>query len=357
MATRPFHSIQALRAIAALLVVLFHLQIVEAKYTAGMPLLPGFIRHADSGVDLFFVLSGFVMTTIAAGSYGSPRQAGRFLVRRSWRVLPPYWFYTTVVVVLMLVAPGIANSAYQEQSVLASYLLWPQPQLPLLTVGWTLIHEMFFYLVMAGMIAFARETWLPALLLGWGALTLAAHFLLDAGAPWQQVASSPLTLEFIAGALVGLYWRHLPAPMALPVAVAGALGLAGAMLLLSEAGGPPPSMAMRLCAFGLPAALLTLGLVRWERAGSPRVPLPLLRIGDSSYSLYLSHVFVISAAGRLWQASGWNHGPCQSWAFIALTVLACIGAGWASWRWLEQPLQRLRPGRRAPRPDTAAASG
>lgn len=342
MPIRPFHSVQALRAVAALLVLLFHLQTVEGKYSSGTLLLPTFIHRADAGVDLFFVLSGFVMTTIAAGTYGSPQQAGRFLLQRSWRVLPLYWLYTSIVVVLMLVAPGMANSSYQDQSVVASYLLWPHPQLPLLTVGWTLIHEMFFYLVMAGMIAFARETWLPALLFGWAALTLTAHALLDNAAPWQAVASSPLTLEFIAGALVGLYWKHLPTRLALPLAWIGALGLIGSMLLLSHQSHAPSAMT-RMLAFGMPAALLTLGLVRWERASNPRIPHALLQIGNSSYSLYLSHIFVISAVGRLWQKSGWNHHIYQSAAFVVFAVLTSVVAAWVSWRLLEQPLQRLRP--------------
>jgi peptidoglycan/LPS O-acetylase OafA/YrhL len=181
--TRPatFFSIQALRGIAALMVVLFHLRIVEGKYGQDGNLLGAMFAYADSGVDLFFMLSGFVMTSIAAGSYGSPRNAGDFLARRGWRVLPLYWFYTTLVVALMLLMPGMANSAYQDQSILASYLLWPQAQLPLLTVGWTLIHEAFFYLLMAVAIAFARERQLPWLLLGWAAATLLAHGMLGAG--------------------------------------------------------------------------------------------------------------------------------------------------------------------------------
>ncbi len=347
MTSRTFHSVQALRAIAALLVVVFHLQIVEQKYSATTPLIPTLMRYADSGVDLFFVLSGFVMTTIAAGSYGSPHNAGRFLLRRCWRVLPLYWLYTSVVVALMLLAPGMANSSYQDQSIVASYLLWPQSQLPLLTVGWTLIHEMFFYLVMAGMIAFARESLLPWLLLGWAVLTLCAQQLLGpAAAPWQLVASSPLTLEFIAGALVGLYWQRLPAALALPVAGLGAAGFLSTLLILAGLDAAAPSAALRALGFGLPAALLTLGLVRWERASAPVLPPALLRIGDSSYSLYLSHVFVISAAGRLWQKSGWNSTTWQSGLFVLLTLLACVGAGLVSWRLLEQPLQKLSSLRR-----------
>src|SRR5690606_33561145 len=135
---------------------------------------------------------------------------------------PLYWFYTTLVVVLMAVMPGVANSAYQDQSIVASYLLWPQAQLPLLTVGWTLIHEAFFYLLMAVAIAFARERQLPWLLLGWAGVTLLAHGMLGTGiAPWAAVATSPLSLEFIAGGLIGLYWRRLPSTFALPLLLAG----------------------------------------------------------------------------------------------------------------------------------------
>lgn len=358
MTSRTFHSVQALRAIAALLVVLFHLQIVEQKYSAASPVIPALTRFANSGVDLFFVLSGFVMTTIAAGSYGSPRNAGQFLIRRGWRLLPLYWLYTTVVVVLMLVAPGMANSSYQDQSVIASYLLWPQPQLPLLTVGWTLIHEMFFYLVMAAMIAFARESRLPWLLLGWAVITLGAHHLLGAAAaPWQRIASSPLTLEFIAGALVGLYWNRLPARLALPVAGIGAAGFVGTMLALAYVDAQIPSASVHALGFGLPAALLTLGLARWERAAAPSLPRPLLLIGDSSYSLYLSHVFVISAMGRLWQKSGLNTSGWQSCVFVLVTVLACIAAGLVSWRMFERPLQQVPFLRRGKRPEARPAPG
>ncbi|WP_157722794.1 acyltransferase family protein [Stenotrophomonas pictorum] len=341
--TRPatFFSIQALRGIAALMVVLFHLRIVEGKYGQDGNLLGAMFAYADSGVDLFFVLSGFVMTSIAAGSYGLPRNAGDFLARRGWRVLPLYWFYTTLVVALMLLMPGMANSAYQDQSILASYLLWPQAQLPLLTVGWTLIHEAFFYLLMAVAIAFARERQLPWLLLGWAAATLLAHGMLGAGiAPWAAVASSPLSLEFIAGGLIGLYWRRLPVGFALPLLLGGAVLLVAAMLHLAAAYPEHPPVLRRALLFGVPAALLVLGAVRWEHARQPRLPALLLAVGDSSYSLYLGHVFVISATGRLWQASGLNHAPWQHALFIALTVVVCVIAGWLSWRWLELPLHR-----------------
>src|SRR5690606_41704468 len=112
------------------------LAIAERRLSSGPAILRDFTRFADGGVHLFFVISGFVMTTIASGSYGSRANARRFLARRTWRILPLYCLYTTLVVLLLIVAPGIANSAYADQDILASYLLWPQAELPVLTVGW-----------------------------------------------------------------------------------------------------------------------------------------------------------------------------------------------------------------------------
>jgi len=339
---RPTYlPIQALRAVAALLVVLFHLRIVEARFGAGEPLLPGAMRFADAGVDIFFVISGFVMATVAVGRYRSAPNAGRFLARRAWRVLPPYWIYTSLVVALMLVAPGIANSSYEGQSILASYLLWPQHQLPVLTVGWTLIHEMYFYLVMASALAFLQERHMPLFLLAWAVAVLVAHAALGPRPPWLALASNPMTLEFIAGAFVGLYWRRVPERAAGACAGIGAVALVAAMFVLDEigAGVLPPSL--RTLVFGPAAALVVLGLVVARRRREGAMGRWLTLLGDSSYSLYLSHVFVVSAAGRLWQMSGFNQSAWQHLVFIVLTVIACAAAGLLSWRWMERPLLAL----------------
>lgn len=356
---RCFVSVQALRALAAILVVVFHLAIVEGRFGAGPAILPDFTRFADGGVDLFFVISGFVMTTIASGSYGSRANAGRFLARRTWRILPLYWFYTTLVVLLMIVAPGIANSAYADQDILASYLLWPQAELPVLTVGWTLIHEMYFYLVMAALIAMGRERAVPGALLAW-ALAVAAGWASGPGEPLSMLVASPMTLEFIAGAFIGLYWRRVPRQYGIACLVLGTAAFTLAMPALELAGATANGPLLRTLVFGSSGALVVLGAVTAEAAACIRVPRCLSAIGDSSYSLYLSHVFVISAAGRAWAWSGLNQAWWQHAGFLALAVVACIAAGLVSHRLLEQPLLRLgghlfrRRRHRVAEPDTAA---
>lgn len=335
-------SLQCLRGLAALAVVLFHLRGVEIKYLQGPALLDDVARYADAGVDLFFVVSGFVMTTVAAGRYTKEGAGSQFLGKRAWRVLPMYWIFTTLVVALMAVVPTMVNSSYADQSVLASYLLIPHAQLPVLTVGWTLVHEAYFYLVFAGAIAFVPERTVPVFLLLWAAAIGASAWLPPGPAtPAHYLVTSPLTYEFIAGAMLGLYWRRIPACLALPLIVAGVATAVVAAIALPETGPGSITVGTRVALFGSAAVLLLAGSVRFEAQGRLRFPMWLVRLGDSSYSLYLSHVFVISAMGRAWAMAS----PAPTWpehlAFVVLTTLACCVVGSIVHVRLERPLLAL----------------
>lgn len=337
-----FYSLQILRAVAAMAVVVFHLRGVEIKYLPGPALLDGIARYADAGVDLFFVLSGFVMTTITAGHRPGAAAAGAFLARRAWRVLPPYWFFTTIVVVMMLIAPSMVNSSYSGQSVLASYLLLPHEQLPVLTVGWTLVHEAYFYLVFALIIALVPPRRLTTALLIWTAAITVAHAALPATTtPAQTLVVNPLTYEFIAGALVGIHWRAIPRWCGLPLAIAGAGIAIASACTLPEQGPSIMPVWTRVGLFGSAAVALVAGAVVLERHYRPSLPGMLIRLGDCSYALYLSHIFVISAAGRLWAAmlpstAWWNHT-----VFVLVSGIACCAVASLTHRLIEQPLLTL----------------
>jgi len=335
-------SLQALRGIAALAVVVFHLRGVELKYLDGPSVLDSIGRYADAGVDLFFVLSGFVMTTICAGRYTRKGEGWLFLTKRAWRVLPLYWLFTTIVVVLMATVPSIVNTSYAEQSTLASYFLIPHSQLPLLTVGWTLVHEAYFYLVFAAVLAVVPERLVSATLLVWAGLVAAAGWVTWVSVtPAQHVVTSPLTYEFISGALLGIYRRRIPAPLALPLLLAGA-GIALAAAVLLPAAGPATMDAwLRVALFGTSGLFLVAGAVTWETQGHLRLPAFIMRMGDYSYSLYLSHIFVISAFGRLWA----EVLPTSGWAghitFVSVAIFACCYLGDLVYIHVERPLQAL----------------
>ncbi|MER2178474.1 MAG: acyltransferase [Stenotrophomonas maltophilia] len=340
---KEFASVHGLRGVAALVVVLFHLHGFEAKVDHASAMLPAWIRFGYSGVDLFFVISGFVMVTIAAGRYRSPRTALTFLARRAWRVLPPYWLLTALVALWSafwaLRNPAL-NPAVDTQLLVTSFRLWPPGAALVLPAGWTLIHEGYFYLVMAAAICWLPERWLPGYLMGWAVAVGIANGHATQPLPWLYLTSSLLTWEFIAGGLIGRYWHRLPAQAGLPVLLVGMALFAGAVVGLNAAGWEGHGESHRVPLFGTASALIVLGAVRLESSRPVRLPAWLSAVGDSSYSLYLSHFFVISIATTLWSKTALLHTPTGHMFYLCATVLACLLVGWGLYCAMERPLQR-----------------
>jgi exopolysaccharide production protein ExoZ len=334
-------NIQALRAIAANGVLISHLLVVEQKYSHSEPLLSADARLGAFGVDLFFVISGFIMVTIATDTSWR-----KFLAGRARRILPPYWFYTTLVVFVSLVAPAIVNSSFPHPpSLWRSYLLIPDTVGPLLAVGWTLIHEMYFYLCFALMIVLIRSCGftLPFLLLTWMAAVVCLDAVLkinDINDPVAAVVAHPLTLEFVFGATIGILIRRKIAACAAPALMAG---IAVFMMIVLWFPGTAAGLIvdpnwMRPILIGAPCALIVYAAVAMEIRGALNAPRWLTTLGDASYSTYLSHVLVLSALGRLF-AMAPSHNAYVEAAFVVICIGAANAIGWLSCRVIER-----RPG-------------
>ncbi len=337
-----FASLQGLRSIAATAVVLFHLRPIEERRLPGPAILDNLVSHADAGVDLFFVISGFVMTTILRGHAGGANAAVRFLSARAWRVLPMYWLFTSLVVVVMLAAPGMVNSSFPGQSALSSYLLLPHFQPPLLTVGWTLIHEAYFYLVFALAITTIGPKSLTPFLILWCILTCIPHWLgVQSTSPWQRLIASPLTLEFIAGALLGLHWHRMPAHIGGYLMASGIAIYALAAMLLPDSYEPAREIWLRVACFGTASALIVVGAVMLEAGGRVRVPQWLRSLGNASYSLYLSHIFVLSAIGRAWSRLSPSDSLLNHAVFLLVAMAASLFVAHIVHRSVERPLLEL----------------
>jgi exopolysaccharide production protein ExoZ len=333
-------GLQALRGVAVLLVLLLHLATIEQKY-GGRRLLPDLASVGAAGVDLFFVISGFVMASIMRGGFRGFPAAARFLGRRAARIYPLYWFYTAIVLLVFLARPAWVNASQGGKFDLpASVLLLPMDGLPVLMVGWTLVHEMYFYGVMALCLWLLPEKRFAAALLVWAVAAAAGwRFLGPDSGPWIAVWTSPLTLEFIAGALLGLFFRRPRQGFGgaeWGMAASGAALLAGYAAFARQTGRFMLEPAERAILFGAPMACLVFFLMVREQRSRIRPPRWLVAIGDASYSIYLSHVLVLAALGRLWSAfrsEAW-------WAnAVALGLLAAgtVAAGLASYAWLERP--------------------
>jgi exopolysaccharide production protein ExoZ len=325
-------GIQYLRGAAALGVVVFH-----ASQAAGFP-----IEAGAFGVDVFFVLSGFLMMAITTGA----TRPWPFLRDRALRIVPLYWIAS--VAALCLGAAGIFWTPSRLQA-LASFAFIPYgPEsgapyyYPVLTIGWTLNYEMFFYCVFAASLFLKRSARLPALTALFGALVALRYLLAPAAAPllfW----SDPLILEFLAGAWVGATWRRGGLHrQGRAWALAGAAVLA--FLLVRQPLPPLPLLDSRLpnC---LPAVLALLAMLEWERqpGGVPYRRLPAL-IGDASYSIYLWHVFAIGAAVLIARALA-----LPAWTIFPLGGAGGFLLGLAAYRLIEAPLLAHFRTRRAAR--------
>ena len=328
--TRPLlTNIQILRFFAAAAVLVGH---------AGELFMPGNASWRSvpwsGGVDVFFVISGFVMTYLTQGQFGTAGASQAFLVRRIIRIVPPYWLFTTLMVAtVLLFGEHVRNTDVNGTSLVTSYLFVPWPRAdgelnPLLSQGWTLNYEAFFYLSFAAALFLRRGL---ALLAAAFLLLVIVHPAVPATMFVLKFWTNPIILEFLGGVGLGLlFLRGGRLPWW------GSLGLAAsgiALFILTEA--VAPGAFRRVVHVGLPALLLCAALAL---APEPRTIGPIRRAlvlgGDSSYTLYLSHTFTLNAAAIAWRSFG---EPATGLAMALAIVFAIIAAA-VIYRWIERPM-------------------
>jgi exopolysaccharide production protein ExoZ len=365
---KKLNNIQALRAFAVLLVVGLHLLAVEIKYSQIDVLLPAFLRIGISGVDLFFVISGFIMVTVTAdtqiAAVHSPstaerrRGSWRFFCMRLSRIYPLYWLVTALVLVIFLSHPSYLNASHFSLSfVIHSFLLLPQPGLPLLMVGWSLVHEMYFYIIFAIFLLLPRK-YLPYLLLAWFCVVIEGFRHVQPFDPEQnqyaRFAFSPITTEFIAGCFLALSFENkwfenkkikttdpFFYPLALPCLLAGLVLLATLWHYFSFNTETLDVIGWtRVYLFTLPYILMIYGAVAMERNGQWQAPVWAVRIGDHSYSIYLTHILVLSVCGRAWKTFAWP-GYLDNVIILSGAVYGVLLCGRLCYEYIEKPLLDL----------------
>jgi exopolysaccharide production protein ExoZ len=287
-------GIQALRAIAAGGVLVSHC------------FFPAF-GIGSAGVDLFFVISGFVMVISSTALFGRPSSIREFAIRRITRIVPLYW--TVTVVTAMLVSSPLND--------IISSLLFVKPS-PIYAPGWTLNNEMYFYTIFAACLVMSRRiaviTMTTVLL-----LLVTLRFTIDLRIP----ITSPITLEFVSGAWLGVaYVEGVRLPRTLSLALICA-GLTGIWFFAEPSGDPRP-----LC-WGIPATAIVAGVSLGIFINpSSRVARALSFLGDASYAIYLVHFLPF--------------GYLFSLRFPApLTLILTFGAGILVYVYYDKPITRF----------------
>lgn len=333
--TKIVFSIQILRGLAALLVVAHH-AILQLSITNKSRII---FPLGAFGVDIFFIISGFVIYVT-----GDNLKASEFLARRIARVVPLYWLFLTLKIFFILfMGTGATHVLPTPWYIFASYMFIPAygaaggDPTPLITAAWTLEFEMFFYIVCTMvLLTFGKKHLISGALFSITTSVAIGLVLssLHRPEPWPAPVTllNPLSLEFVGGVGLGWLWQNdkLPSPILATAALIGAL-----LWLLMV---PIPGMLSpeRSLIWGLPAVAIVGSLVALERSINFSEWKSALLLGDASYSLYLSHTATLPLLGRILTRL---HLPPSG--FVLGLILSSVGIGIVTHLTVEQPLTRL----------------
>jgi exopolysaccharide production protein ExoZ len=332
MKNKQLLSIQYLRAVAALAIVFYH---ARDQFPGFQAVFPSSIGSA--GVDIFFAVSGFIMVFIT--DLGD-RNVPKFIWNRIIRIVPLYWCYSMLTILLLVFAAGLfRGNALTWQHVILSLLFIPHQNpgtmtiSPLVKVGWTLDYEMFFYFIfaMSMLVNYRRRILLTCagllLLVTIGAFQFA----------WLPIAfqfyCSDIILEFGAGMLLcRIYQTGKLQPASFMKISLFVIGIWAIAIHFA-----PGLLAWRSIKYGIPAVILVAGMLACEKF-MREFRLPLL-LGNASYSIYLSHVMAIAILRYIYPKLGIpTAGLISTLIFVlAALILGSLG-GIISHFWVEKPL-------------------
>lgn len=348
--------LQLYRGVGAMLVVLFHLTWYGGKppFLAGVtePLaawvpgavdgqpIPGFFLFGHSGVDLFIMLSGFVMVWGYGHHAGVRAQVWPYLRGRFLRIYPTYWAILAITVLYLALRPGTNDRALEPEILLRGLFLYGKSPTWQIPPVWTLPYEIALYgfftlLLLAGWVAFGlgAALWCAAIVgTSYGGVRLGAH----------PILLSPLVLEFFLGCLGAI------AVLRLRPRISGAW-LAASVLACVAVGvidgfGVVRGSHHDLLRFGPAYLALIVAGAGYELARERRYPRLLMVIGDASFSIYLTHYYLMHEMIRLSMRFPAVQERIGRDATRGLMFVLLIAFGVGVWALIERPLlRRLRP--------------
>jgi exopolysaccharide production protein ExoZ len=352
-------SIQILRALAALLVVFHHARYQISEFEDYFA--DGFWLFGQAGVDIFFVISGFIMWVT---THDRPTTPLRFMTNRIVRIVPLYWLITLAVAAMAFAVPSLFRGVVlTPEHVIKSLLFIPHcyPGMstrvwPLLLPGWTLNYEMVFYLVFAIALLLPRRLMIPLIAALFTAV-VAAGFIFDFDSVVADFYTESIILEFVTGMMLGHLWLQGKLRISPPTAFATILVAFAVIIALT----PFKTPESRFLIWGLPALLVVSAGLALEPRGRFVSHGSLKLMGDASYSIYLTHILTLGVLRTAWRWLGLiEHDPVSAWTFLIVSIAVSALAGIAVYYVVEIPMlrffRRLGSGARADSPMPAGAA-
>jgi exopolysaccharide production protein ExoZ len=336
-------SIQILRGCAVSLVVLQHSHI--AIRSEGDLLS----RFGFTGVDLFFLISGYIFSRQAARrEFNLPL----FMRNRFVRIYPSYWLLLPVVLLFWWM--GIGNisemSNFKLAPIIKSIALFPQRTGRLYTVAWTLEIELMFYTVFALLCSLRKQGWLIPVLYSLGLAALLAPIPLAFQQAWFSLWDYSYTLmffvEFATGALVFRMGRRTEKLGWKTPLLCGLCLYVLSVVVFVSTKSPYATNVTRIIGMSCSLALVMVAAVNAENEGRLRSSVARIGVflGEASYSIYLVHLLVFGLAFYVTERLGTSSVSPGGWiseSWRAVSIILAVAISVAYYRTAEIPLLRF----------------
>ncbi|ESX98333.1 acyltransferase [Mesorhizobium sp. LNJC405B00] len=326
---RDIYGLQLLRAIAAFGVIFRHTLDMSDGSGVGR-FSPAWTRSfGGAGVDLFFVISGFIMVYVSFPPSRSSESPSRFFVKRLTRIFPLYWICSAAIVAMCTIG-FLKNKHVDSYTLINSIFILPGDKL--VYVAWTLSYELYFYIIFAVCLNFRKKlrTSISTVCIMLGGI-LVGHLIRDS--TFSVFICSPLVLEFCFGIALALLFssaKNWNVPIAL--SVLALLVIVVGPIFADQTGSM--SEAFRLVVWGFPAAVIVAAFLKLKLPHSKAGRAAVL-LGDASYALYLTHVFVMIAYG--WLIKSTFVGGMSQVGFVPAVVFLCLIVGVVAHIFVERP--------------------
>lgn len=310
--------IQYVRTMAALMVVISHISWKGEQYSTN-PL--SFFPFAGVGVALFVLMSGYLLIYIV-----ETKDMGfvHFIKSRVKRIIPLYWFFTTLALIIYLLFPDKVNSSGGVTYILDSYTLLPTEGKYLLGNAWTLKYELFFYLILGISLFFLKEIRYIIVASILSTLVILGIFV-DDGQLYLSFITNPLLLEFVLGIMI----YHLHKKIKISITLGMILILFAVSLSIYFTHLNLVEHYPKALVGGVPGLLLFIGFLSFEslfeKKNSNKSFSLFKKISVSSYSLYLSQPFSLAFFAIILNKLGINE---FGYLYVSLLLVFALFTGY-----------------------------
>jgi exopolysaccharide production protein ExoZ len=337
--------LQYIRALAASLVVLFHASIVLKEYYH-QEFLGDFFKVGYMGVDLFFVLSGFIIFYIHHKDIGLSSKFNTFSLKRIIRVYPSYWIILLAIIPIYFIAPSFGNGNETElKQILTSFFLLPNSDGTIITVAWTLKQEILFYLFFAVffiLIPNGKKIISTFFVIIWAITTILLTLLnIESNNTLVNYIFNPMNLEFLFGGVVA----YLILNKKYSLKGAFIFSIVGIILFLvswylSYMHSFEAKNIYRVMIWGVPSTIIIFSLIAINLSKQLNLNKLFIFVGDASYSIYLTHFLALSFISKVFIKFHVNE---VLGIFITgvITIVLCMIIGCLYYKIIERPLLRF----------------